>query len=703
MTALDKDKAFKSKWTGRTIDAMPVATAALLYMGALVAINSGGYAAAAGDTVGHRVVGVAPAQADNSDGNNGDIKSQAVTGVFFFKNSGGNPVVAAGRGRVCYVEDDQTVAATSANSIVAGIVESITSAGVWVYVGPEVAESVIYPTWQETKTSGALTKGAATSNLSIDGTQAFTLANGDYVGQRKKVVVTVAANTPIGTLTVATGYGSVANKVYKFHAVGQEAELEWYSTGWRLMSKKRAGALTVVVGTTVLTGYVFAAVYNLSIDGTVTSTLTKALPDPDFQGELVELRCTAAANTPVGNIDGNFKSLAAAATTHAAVDATTDYAILQGLQAGSWLVPGQQHDHLHLIEASPELAGGDAGGLERGHRSHRHAEHATGASHVRTHHRPAGADRERPHRPPRLLPRGARRRAGRRHRAGRLRDALDDGDRGVRLDRGHPRPRGVDRRSGRGHRDGRLVPDPQQGLRVRAADPQERDPRQQARPGRPEAGGARRRGPLPLRRPARPGSAQRLRRRGVRRRRRRGLLRRRLLLQRDALRRGRAEPEQPAVRRAHRDHVRGGDAPVPEAAQPHRQAPDPRAADPHARRARQRGEGGAHPQARPRARHRRWPRVGLEHQQEQGAAAHLALDPRLHRRRRFGHVGELVPARPVEAAEAPHPPEARADHVDRAHRLVERGDVPEGEAALRLPVARQRRLRRGQCAAGYKA
>jgi hypothetical protein len=61
-------------------------------------------------------------------------------------------------------------------------------------------ESIIAP--------GALSVGAETSELSVDGTDAFTLADGYYVGQRKKVRCVAAPNTPVGTLTPATTHAS---------------------------------------------------------------------------------------------------------------------------------------------------------------------------------------------------------------------------------------------------------------------------------------------------------------------------------------------------------------------------------------------------------------------------------------------------------------------------------------------------------------
>lgn len=81
----------------------------------------------------------------------------------------------------------------------------------------------------ETVTSGALSVVTRTSLVSVTGTQAYTLADGTYAGQRKTLKCSVAASTPAGTVTPAhmTGGTSIL-----LDAVTEWVELEWHTGGW---------------------------------------------------------------------------------------------------------------------------------------------------------------------------------------------------------------------------------------------------------------------------------------------------------------------------------------------------------------------------------------------------------------------------------------------------------------------------------------
>lgn len=93
---------------------MPVATAVLIYAGALVVVNSSGYAKPGVTGTSLRAVGVAEGYVDNSSGGNGDVDVLVRPGIFGFKNSaGGDEITAADIGATAYIVDDQTVAKTS--------------------------------------------------------------------------------------------------------------------------------------------------------------------------------------------------------------------------------------------------------------------------------------------------------------------------------------------------------------------------------------------------------------------------------------------------------------------------------------------------------------------------------------------------------------------------------------------------------------
>lgn len=93
---------------------LPVATAVLIYSGALVVVNSSGYAKPGVTGTSLRAVGVAEGYVDNSSGGNGDVDVLVRPGIFGFKNSaGGDEITAADIGATAYIVDDQTVAKTS--------------------------------------------------------------------------------------------------------------------------------------------------------------------------------------------------------------------------------------------------------------------------------------------------------------------------------------------------------------------------------------------------------------------------------------------------------------------------------------------------------------------------------------------------------------------------------------------------------------
>lgn len=174
-----------------------------------------------------------------------------------------------------------------------------------------------------TYTGGAIAQTVKLAKLSVTGAQAFTLADGTTTGQTIHIECTVAASSPVGTLTIATPF-SGEQAVYIYHAVGQAIALTWDGTAWKLLSKKRAGTLAVVVGTTVLTNYVLTETYNLSVTGTVHSLTTMGIPAPQIAGEYMRVTTGTAASTPLGDIAiTGFTKALVAATSLAGINATT--------------------------------------------------------------------------------------------------------------------------------------------------------------------------------------------------------------------------------------------------------------------------------------------------------------------------------------------------------------------------------------------
>lgn len=177
------------------------------------------------------------------------------------------------------------------------------------------------------------------SRLKVSGTMAFTLPNGKYNKQRKKVVVESAASIPAATLTVTTPdttTGFACSGGFFLDTAGQWIEFEWIddiaTPAWRAVAVHRAGtsgANGVVIGTTVLTNKNMWQEYCLSVTGTVTSSTTKALPNGSAVGERITINVTTAATIPAGELDGTFRVLGAAKTKITAIDATTEVVCLE--------------------------------------------------------------------------------------------------------------------------------------------------------------------------------------------------------------------------------------------------------------------------------------------------------------------------------------------------------------------------------------
>ena len=114
--------------------AVPIAAAKKIFAGSLVAANATGYATpgAVADTLTY--LGRSEETVDNM-GADGALSVLVRRGkAFKFANSATDAVTQASMGKVCYIEDDQTVSATSATGArsAAGIVIGVETDGVWV-------------------------------------------------------------------------------------------------------------------------------------------------------------------------------------------------------------------------------------------------------------------------------------------------------------------------------------------------------------------------------------------------------------------------------------------------------------------------------------------------------------------------------------------------------------------------------------------
>jgi len=137
MTALTAARDAK-RWGGMpgVLIEYGVAASQKIYQGALVALNSAGYAIPAADTASTTVVGVAESTV-NSGTTAGEDKIIVRRGaVHAFANDATNALTIADAGKVCYVKDDQTVQDDgAANDIKAGVMLQLDGSDVWVHVG----------------------------------------------------------------------------------------------------------------------------------------------------------------------------------------------------------------------------------------------------------------------------------------------------------------------------------------------------------------------------------------------------------------------------------------------------------------------------------------------------------------------------------------------------------------------------------------
>ena len=114
------------------------AEGAVIYTGAITALNSDGKAVPASDSASLTVAGISQGSAED-----GSVIIRS--GVFLLDNgTGSDALTAADIGKIVYVIDDQTVGKTGGtNKVAAGILRAVDSAGVLVEVGNGPASGFI--------------------------------------------------------------------------------------------------------------------------------------------------------------------------------------------------------------------------------------------------------------------------------------------------------------------------------------------------------------------------------------------------------------------------------------------------------------------------------------------------------------------------------------------------------------------------------
>jgi hypothetical protein len=126
---------------------VPLKSGYKVYAGAIVVIQqSTGYGRPAFDGTGCIAKGVAQKTLDNSStgtdpgaNTNGGLIMPVLSGGVFgpFANDTGTAVAITDRTKVCYLLDDNTITMDGTSRSVAGIVDDLTSEGVWVEIDPD--------------------------------------------------------------------------------------------------------------------------------------------------------------------------------------------------------------------------------------------------------------------------------------------------------------------------------------------------------------------------------------------------------------------------------------------------------------------------------------------------------------------------------------------------------------------------------------
>lgn len=106
-----------------------------IWMGGLVVLDASGWAKPGVTATGLKAWGIAKASYLGT-AVDGAVIGEVWPGTFKFANSGGDPVVQADQGALCYIVDDETVCHTATGKSVAGLVIQVDSDGVWVQVVP---------------------------------------------------------------------------------------------------------------------------------------------------------------------------------------------------------------------------------------------------------------------------------------------------------------------------------------------------------------------------------------------------------------------------------------------------------------------------------------------------------------------------------------------------------------------------------------
>ncbi len=239
----------------------PIAGNVILYKGGYGALNANGFLVPASSTPGLRAAGIIAPGTNHStydttaSGPQGQLADGAINGrvqagVFPFIISGTDPVTQADVLNDVFLVDDQTISRSDGGagaSIAGQLIRIDTSpARAWVAIGFRLPgksgpQGEIYGGQDTRNTAGAISIATRSTLLAVTGTMAFTLANGTFLGQQKWLRCSLAASTPLGTVTPANANGFTS---LTFNALQQAALLIWNGAKWDLIATSGTPTIT---------------------------------------------------------------------------------------------------------------------------------------------------------------------------------------------------------------------------------------------------------------------------------------------------------------------------------------------------------------------------------------------------------------------------------------------------------------------------
>lgn len=189
---------------------------------------------------------------------------------------------------------------TGTNNVLGVAMEAASGAGdrISVVIGALVSDGTPGGGLETVSVAGAVAPGVYETHLSVTGTVAYTMGDGNHVGQRKRITCTVAATSPAGTVTLNDAFGTEP-LAHVFNTVGQTIEWEWTATGWKIVHYVPAGVEVVAAAGT-------ANPLNLLHTVVIADTVDFILGAGLVPGQRSHWIATSNSGTPVGTISGLF-------------------------------------------------------------------------------------------------------------------------------------------------------------------------------------------------------------------------------------------------------------------------------------------------------------------------------------------------------------------------------------------------------------